>query len=91
MIADQNTWPAFKVECEAWLAGDLRIERAEGSVFHQLVEAWCVSCLDRPTALGRYDGVFHWFDSHLEFVKTWIRWMLVGDPDLGFIDKHYRV
>lgn len=23
--------------------------------------------------------------------KTWIDWMLVGDPDLGFIDKHYTL
>lgn len=31
----------------------------------------------------------HWrhFDDH----KTWIEWMLVGDPDLGFIDKNYRI
>lgn len=31
----------------------------------------------------------HWrhFDNH----KTWIKWMLVGDPDLGFVDKHYRL
>jgi len=31
----------------------------------------------------------HWrhFDSH----KTWIKWTLVGDPDLGFVDKHYRL
>jgi hypothetical protein len=31
----------------------------------------------------------HWrhFNNH----KTWIRWTLVGDPDLGFIDKHYRL
>jgi hypothetical protein len=31
----------------------------------------------------------HWrhYDNH----KTWIKWMLVGDPDLGFIDKHYRL
>jgi hypothetical protein len=30
----------------------------------------------------------HWrhYDNH----KTWIRWHLRGDPDLGFIDKHYR-
>jgi hypothetical protein len=31
----------------------------------------------------------HW--RHFENHKTWIRWMLVGDPDLGFIDKHYRL
>lgn len=30
----------------------------------------------------------HWrhYDNH----KTWVRWHLRGDPDLGFIDKHYR-
>lgn len=30
----------------------------------------------------------HW--RHLQNHKTWVRWTLVGDPDLGFIDKHYR-
>lgn len=31
----------------------------------------------------------HWrhFDEH----KTWIKWQLIGDPDLGFVDKHYRL
>lgn len=31
----------------------------------------------------------HW--RHFDTFKTWINWMLVGDPDLGFIDKHYRL
>lgn len=31
----------------------------------------------------------HW--RHYEGHKTWIRWMLVGDPSLGFIDKHYSL
>jgi hypothetical protein len=31
----------------------------------------------------------HW--RHYESHKTWIRWTLVGDPDLGFIDKHYTL
>jgi hypothetical protein len=31
----------------------------------------------------------HW--RHFEVHKTWIKWTLVGDPDLGFIDKHYRL
>lgn len=31
----------------------------------------------------------HW--RHFENRKTWIRWMLVGNPDLGFVDKHYKV
>lgn len=31
----------------------------------------------------------HW--RHFENHKTWIKWMLVGDPELGFIDKHYRL
>jgi hypothetical protein len=29
----------------------------------------------------------HW--RHYESHRTWINWMLVGNPDLGFIDKHY--
>lgn len=31
----------------------------------------------------------HW--RHYETFKTWVRWALVGDPDLGFIDKEYRI
>ena len=31
----------------------------------------------------------HW--RHYETFKTWIRWTLVGNPDLGFIDKEYRL
>ena len=31
----------------------------------------------------------HW--RHFEAHKTWICWMLVGDPDLGFVDKHYKL
>jgi hypothetical protein len=31
----------------------------------------------------------HW--RHFEDRKTWINWTLVGDPDLGFIEKHYRL
>lgn len=31
----------------------------------------------------------HW--RHYENHKTWINWMLVGDPDLGFVDKEYRL
>jgi len=31
----------------------------------------------------------HW--RHFTAYKTWIKWMLVGDPDLGFVDKHYRL
>lgn len=31
----------------------------------------------------------HW--RHFDNYKTWIKWMLVGDPDLGFVDKHYRL
>lgn len=30
----------------------------------------------------------HW--RHFESSKTWVRWALVGNPDLGFIDKHYK-
>jgi hypothetical protein len=31
----------------------------------------------------------HW--RHYENHKTWIKWTLVGNPDLGFINKHYRL
>lgn len=31
----------------------------------------------------------HW--RHYQESKTWIRWCLVGDPDLGFVDKHYKL
>ncbi len=31
----------------------------------------------------------HW--RHLVNHKTWVKWTLVGDPDLGFIDKDYRL
>jgi hypothetical protein len=31
----------------------------------------------------------HW--RHFQTHKTWIKWMLVGDPELGFVDKEYRL
>lgn len=31
----------------------------------------------------------HW--RHYEKFKTWVRWTLVGNPELGFIDKEYRL
>lgn len=31
----------------------------------------------------------HW--RHFPTHKTWIKWMLVGNPDLGFINKEYRL
>lgn len=31
----------------------------------------------------------HW--RHYETHRTWINWTLVGDPDLGFIDKEYKL
>ncbi|HKM88832.1 MAG TPA: hypothetical protein VJX48_09530, partial [Xanthobacteraceae bacterium] len=31
----------------------------------------------------------HW--AHFSNHRTWRKWTLVGDPDLGFIDKHYRL
>ena len=53
----------------------------------------------RPEALadteceGRHPRL-HWVRGHWRHytnVKTWIRWHLRGDPDLGFIEKHYRL
>lgn len=31
----------------------------------------------------------HW--RHFVAFKTWVRWTLVGDPSLGFVDKEYRL
>lgn len=31
----------------------------------------------------------HW--RHYGDYRTWINWMLVGNPDLGFVDKHYKL
>lgn len=31
----------------------------------------------------------HW--RHYESSKTWVKWCLVGNPDLGFIAKHYKI
>lgn len=31
----------------------------------------------------------HW--RHFTNHRTWIKWQLIGDPDLGFVDKHYRL
>lgn len=31
----------------------------------------------------------HW--RHYEAHNVWIKWMLVGDPELGYIDKEYRL
>jgi hypothetical protein len=31
----------------------------------------------------------HW--RHFETFKAWVRWTLVGNPDLGFVDKDYRL
>jgi hypothetical protein len=31
----------------------------------------------------------HW--AHFAHHRTWRKWTLVGNPDLGFIDKHYRL
>lgn len=31
----------------------------------------------------------HW--RHYQDHRTWIKWCLVGDPDLGIIEKHYRL
>lgn len=49
--------------------------------------------LDTPTVTHKRPRLHfrrgHW--RHFEEHKTWIRWTLVGSPDLGFIDKEYRL
>jgi hypothetical protein len=41
----------------------------------------------RPKRLHFRRG--HW--RHYPTHRTWIRWTLVGNPDLGFVDKEYRL
>lgn len=36
-------------------------------------------------------GHWHHFHTKKGLERKWVSWMLVGNPDLGFIDKHYRV
>jgi len=31
----------------------------------------------------------HW--RHLDTGKVWVNWCLVGNPDLGWVDKEYRI
>lgn len=41
----------------------------------------------RPKRLHFRRG--HW--RHFATFKTWVKWCLVGNPDLGFIDKQYKL
>ena len=40
--------------------------------------------------LHRTDDNKRW-EQYGDCWRTWIKWMLVGDPDLGFVDKEYRL
>lgn len=44
---------------------------------------------EEPTRKRLHFRRGHW--RHFTDHRTWIHWMLVGDPDLGFVDKHYRL
>jgi hypothetical protein len=51
---------------------------------------------ERGSASQPYKGVvrLHWRRGHWHRYggeKKWQKWLLVGNPDLGFIDKHYRI
>lgn len=76
-------------------------ENRGSNAFHATRPYHTISLANRPLrpleAAGGHSGRRvrlhfrrgHWrhFDDH----KTWINWMLVGDPDLGFVEKHYRL
>lgn len=51
--------------------------------------------LPDPNRELRASPRLHWRRGHWRHFavdrKTWIEWMLVGDPDLGFVDKEYRL
>lgn len=51
-----------------------------------------LSATDEPST-GRHRKL-HWCRGHWRHYpdhRTWIKWCLKGDPDLGFVDKHYRL
>ncbi len=60
----------------------LRIEPLE-----RYLESLAAKGGSRRTRLHVVRG--HW--RHYEEHKTWIKWHLRGDPDLGFIQKHYSL
>jgi hypothetical protein len=75
---------------------------AQGKNSHQLLKPYHVVSLARRgpmplasigTETGRRVRLHfrrgHW--RHFVTHKTWLKWQLVGDPDLGFIDKHYKL
>ena len=75
---------------------------AQGKNSHQLLKPYHVVSLARRgprplasigTETGRRVRLHfrrgHW--RHFATHKTWLKWQLVGSPDLGFIDKHYKL
>lgn len=74
-----------------------RIKRGETPIFDHhiltLSRTPRATPLERAGAPARHKRLHfrrgHW--RHFQTHKTWIRWMLVGDPSLGFADKDYRL
>jgi hypothetical protein len=44
---------------------------------------------EKRTSPRLHFRIGHW--RHFSNHRTWINWQLVGDPDLGFVDKHYKL
>lgn len=73
-----------------------RLERGRLPLFdyHIVSLANRSRALALQTSASEHHKRLHWRRGHWRHFsahKTWIKWMLVGNPDLGFVDKHYRV
>lgn len=79
------------------------LNKKRGKAGKPLLNAYHVIDLPaRHRSSGRGDGAetlkrlrMHFRRGHWRRVegesKTWVRWCLVGDPDLGWVDKEYRI
>jgi len=73
-----------------------KLGRVPANAYHIVSLASRARAEERGSGEPEYQGKVrlhfrrgHW--RHFATFKTWIRWMLVGNPDLGFIDKEYRL
>lgn len=78
-------------------------QKAHGKNFHAPARTYNVVSLVRRTRAAPLEGDRegtgarrklhfrrgHW--RHYPDHRTWLKWMLVGDPDLGWVEKEYRL
>lgn len=57
----------------------------------QIVRTEGGEMIGTKTRLHFRRGHYRHFDAARPEVRAWVRWHLVGNPDLGFVDKQYRL